>query len=164
MSEASPIALVDTDVVSNALKGTPIGFEYTRLLREYQAAIAFITAGELLHGALRRQLGALRQLHLEQVLVDYPIIRFKSGMERTYARVMFERERMGKRLERSDAWIAATALHYDIPLATHDSDFVGTRGLRIITASEEVRAAQLRLPPVVSGRPLSLDASCRCGL
>jgi tRNA(fMet)-specific endonuclease VapC len=164
MSEAKPIALVDTDVVSNLLKATTIGCEYARLLHAYQAAIAFITAGELQAGALRRRLGARRQLHLDQWLVEYPIIRFKSGMELIYAQVMVERERMGKRMERSDAWIAATALHYDIPLVTHDSDYVGTRGLRIITASEEVRAAQLRLPPVVSGRPLSLDASCRCGL
>lgn len=164
MSEAKPMVLVDTDVVSNALKGTTIGFEYTRMLREYQAAIAFVTVGELLHGALRRQLGARRQLHLDLLLAEYPIIRFRSGMEQIYSQVMFKRERMGKRLEKSDAWIAATALYYDIPLMTHDRDFVGTPGLKIITASEEVRATLLRLPPAVSGRPLSLDASCRCGV
>ena len=77
---------------------------------------------------------------------------------------LLERERMGKRLEKADGWIATTAIYYDVPLITHDRDFVGTRGLRIITLSEEVRAAQLRLPRVASSRPLSLDASCRCGV
>jgi tRNA(fMet)-specific endonuclease VapC len=164
MSEAKPFAMVDTDVVSNALKSTTIGIEYARLLHGYRAAIAFITAGELMHGAQRRQLGARRQLQLDLFLTDYPIMQFQSGMERIYARIMFERERMGRRLEKSDAWIAATALYYDMPLATHDRDFVGTPGLRIITASEDVRAAQLLLPPVASARPLNLDASCRCGV
>jgi len=84
-------------------------------------------------------------------------------MDHVYAKVMVERERAGKRLESSDGWIATTAIYYDLPLAAHDGDFVGTAGLRLITASAEVRAARLRLP-AVRGRPLNLDASCRCGV
>jgi hypothetical protein len=84
-------------------------------------------------------------------------------MERLYAQVMVDRERMGKRLEKADGWIATTAIYHDVPLVTHDGDFVGTRGLRIITASAEARAAQLRLP-VVRRRPLNLDSRCQCGL
>ena len=84
-------------------------------------------------------------------------------MERLYARVMIDRERAGKRLEMTDGWIATTAIYYEVPLVTHDSDFVGTPGLRIITASKEARDAQLRLP-VVGRRPLNLDMHCQCGL
>lgn len=80
------------------------------------------------------------------------------------SRVMLERERMGRRLEKADGWIATTAIYYDVPLITHDRDFVGTPGLRIITASEDMRAAQLRLPPVLGRYPLSLDNSCRCSM
>jgi tRNA(fMet)-specific endonuclease VapC len=165
MSEVKPIALIDTDVASYLLKGATIGWEYLRLLQGYQPAVAFITAGELLFGATFRRLGPRRHLHLDLFLTAFPIIRFEKGMERLYAQVMVQRERMGKRLEKADGWIATTALFHDVPLVTHDRDFVGTRGLRIITASDDARAAQLRLPAVnFSRRPLNLDASCRCGL
>ena len=65
MSEVKPLALIDTDVVSNLLKATAIGFEYFRLLQGYQEAVAFVTAGELRFGALRRRLGARRHLQLD---------------------------------------------------------------------------------------------------
>ncbi|MEJ1966651.1 MAG: PIN domain-containing protein [Gammaproteobacteria bacterium] len=96
-------------------------------------------------------------------LAGCPIIPFHEGMGRLYAQVMLDRERMGKRLEKADGWIATTAIYYGLPLVTHDRDFVGTRGLRLITASEEARAAQLRLPPA-GGRPLNLDMRCQCRL
>jgi predicted nucleic acid-binding protein len=157
MSDAEPLALIDTDVVSNMIKSTAVGLEYLRLSHGYRLAIAFVTAGEL-------RFGERRLLYLEKFLLECPILQFEQGMDHVYARVRFERERMGKRLEMSDAWIAATAIHHGVPLLTHDRDFVGTPGLKIIAASEEVRATQLRLPPPVSGRPLSMDASCRCGM
>jgi predicted nucleic acid-binding protein len=163
MNSTKPIAIVDTDVASNLLKGTSIGCEYFGLLHGYRAAVAFVTAGELLFGALRRRLGPRRQLHLDLFLTECPIIPFEEGMERLYAQVMLDRERTGRRLEMADGWIATTAVFHDVPLVTHDKDFLGTRGLRIITASDEVRAAQLRMP-VVGRRPLNLDMRCQCGL
>ena len=163
MSAAKPIAIVDTDVASHLLKATSMGCEYFGLLQGYQAAIAFVTAGELRFGAVRRRLGPRRHLHLDLFLAECPIIPFEKGMDRVYANVMLDRERVGKRLEKADGWIATTALYHDLPLATHDGDFAGTPGLRIITASKEARAAQLRFP-VVSRRPLNLDMRCQCGL
>jgi predicted nucleic acid-binding protein len=163
MSAAKPIVLVDTDVASSLLKGTTIGLEYFRLLHGYQLAVASITAGELLFGALRRRLGPRRHLYLELFLTDCLVLQLEEGMARVYAQVMVDRERMGKRLEKADGWIAATAIHHRVPLATHDRDFIGTPRLNVITASEEVRAAQLKFP-VVSGRPLNLDARCQCSL
>ena len=36
----------------------------------------------------------------------------------------------------ADAWIAATALHLDVPLVTHNkNDFLGVDGLTLITES-----------------------------
>ena len=51
MNPTKPIAIVDTDVASNLLKGSSIGCEYFGLLYGYQAAVASVTAGELLFGA-----------------------------------------------------------------------------------------------------------------
>ena len=42
----------------------------------------------------------------------------------------------GYRIECADAWIAATALLYDIPLVTHNrNDYLGIPGLTVISHS-----------------------------
>jgi predicted nucleic acid-binding protein len=42
--------------------------------------------------------------------------------------------RKGRPIQVADAWIAATALLYGIPLVTHNpADFAGVDGLRLIT-------------------------------
>ena len=46
---------------------------------------------------------------------------------------MVAARRAGRRLETADAWIAATAMLYDAPLATHNaSDYLGVPGLKIL--------------------------------
>jgi predicted nucleic acid-binding protein len=163
MSNPKPIAVVDTDVASYLLKGLPIGFEYCRLLQGYQTSMAFITAGELLFGAARRTLGRRRLLHLDLFLTECPIIPFKVGMERVYAQLMTDRQRIGKPMEKADAWIATVAIYHNVPLVTHDANFAATPGLQIITASKEARAAQVRLP-AAGRRPLNLDMRCQCSV
>ena len=41
-------------------------------------------------------------------------------------------EGAGRRLNTADAWIAATALMLNCPLASHDGDFDGIAGLQLI--------------------------------
>ena len=163
MNSVKPVAVLDTDVASYVMKGVPIAWEYLTLLHGYQPGIAFITAAELRFGAERRDWGTRRRLRLDLFLQECLILPHEEGMARVYANVMANRERVGRRLEKADGWIATTAIYHKVPLVTHDSDFVGTPGLRIITASTEARAAQLRLP-VVGQRPLNLDMRCQCGL
>src|SRR4051812_34897428 len=108
MSVAKPIAMVDTDVVSYLLKGDAIAWEYSRLLQGYKSAVSAITAGELRFGSLRRDIGPRRMLHLNEFLAECLVIPIAAGMDRVYAEVMFERQRMGRRLEKADGWIATT--------------------------------------------------------
>jgi predicted nucleic acid-binding protein len=45
---------------------------------------------------------------------------------------MVAARRNGRRIETADAWIAATALLYDVPLLTHNkADYLGVPGLRL---------------------------------
>jgi tRNA(fMet)-specific endonuclease VapC len=157
-----PIAVIDTNIASYLLRGATVGWEYLRLLRGYQANVAFVTAAELLFGAERRDLGPRRVARLERFLDDHPSIPFKPGMERVYAGIMAEREKIGKPMEKSDGWIATVAMYHDVPLVTHDGNFAHTRGLRVITASDEVRAALVPIPAAHS-HPLHLDMRCQCG-
>lgn len=163
MSDSRPIAVVDTDVVSYLLKGVPIAWEYLTLLRDYRASVSFITVAELQFGAERRGWKLRRRDQLDRALAEYQVLPFKEGMERVYAQLMTERQRIGRPMEKSDAWIAATALYHKAPLVTHDGNFAATPGLRVITASKEARAAQLQVP-VVGQRPLNLGMRCQCSM
>ena len=161
MSKARPIAILDTDIASYLLRGATVGWEYLRLLRDYQACVAFVTAAELRFGAARRDLGPRRLAHLERFLAECPVIPFKVGMDHVYARLMADREKIGKPMEKSDAWIATVAMYHDAPLMTHDGNFAHTRGLRVITASDEARAALVPIPAAHS-HPLHLNMRCQC--
>jgi hypothetical protein len=59
-----------------------------------------------------------------------------------------------------DAWIAATAIHHDLPFATHDANFLNTEGLRVISANPEIIALQALSH---TRGPLDMDMQCRCG-
>ncbi|MGA2771966.1 MAG: hypothetical protein ABSG26_14225 [Bryobacteraceae bacterium] len=45
---------------------------------------------------------------------------------------MVAARRNGRRIETANAWIAATALLYDVPLLTHNkTDYLGVPGLQL---------------------------------
>jgi predicted nucleic acid-binding protein len=48
------------------------------------------------------------------------------------AKLRAERRSAGRELQMADAWIAATALLLDCPLASHDIHFVGIPNLQLI--------------------------------
>jgi tRNA(fMet)-specific endonuclease VapC len=49
-----------------------------------------------------------------------------------WAEAMVGARRNGRRIETADAWIAATALLYDVPLLTHNkTDYLGVPGLQL---------------------------------
>jgi tRNA(fMet)-specific endonuclease VapC len=102
-------------------------------------------------------------MQLRQFLDDFPIVPLSKGMEEIAAQVKVDRQRAGRTMETADVWIAATALYHDVPLVTHDEDFVDTPGLRIITASPSVSEVRAKLPVTI--RPdLLPDMRCRCSL
>ena len=146
------------------LKGPPLGAEYRRLTHGYDLHLSFATAAELRVWANRNRLGARRRLYLDLFLVECPVLPYCAGMEWLFAQVMHERESMGRPLAFPDALTATTALFHGVPLVTHDADFVDTRGLRIITASAEVRANQMLLDAARSQPPMLLDMRSRCSL
>jgi tRNA(fMet)-specific endonuclease VapC len=53
-----------------------------------------------------------------------------------WAEAMESGRRNGRPISAADAWIAATALHLDVPLITHNrTHFVGIDSLKIISES-----------------------------
>ena len=118
---AGRVVLVDTDVVSLLLEDRP-GADRFRPLVPARLAIAFVTAAELRFGAAKAGWGAKRLDQLETALTDVLIIHSDEGLIRTHAWLRAEAVRLGHplghRANASDLWVAACAIHYQLPLVT----------------------------------------------
>ena len=71
-------------------------------------------------------------LHL--YLKRFTVVPSSPDLCRKWAEVMVAAQAAGRRIECADAWIAATALLYGVPLATHNrNDYLGVPGLTLIS-------------------------------
>lgn len=108
------LAVIDTDVYSKVLLATrdsdPRVAQWRRLLLGRQILIAAQTEGELRFGALARGWGP------DSV---------RAGCK-TSGNPLADKHHMG------DAWIAATAVAYRLPLLSGDRVYVGVDGLELL--------------------------------
>lgn len=72
---------------------------------------------------------------LDAFVRRFLVIPYDYELAKTWAKVSVACEAQGRRLEAGDAWIAATAVHRNISLLTHDRDFVGLEvpGLDVVS-------------------------------
>ena len=126
--------VLDTNVVSYIFNGDRRAQYYLERMRGLRAFISFQTLEELWFGAYRKGWGEKREneftLHLEQYEVIWPT----PETVQISANLRSEREKAGRSLNTADAWIAATALMLECPLACHDRDFSGIPALELIQA------------------------------
>jgi predicted nucleic acid-binding protein len=108
------------------------------------------------------RVGARRRLQLRLLLDRYPVFPYSKEVAEVFARIRAQRERVGRPMASADAWIAATAIHFDVPLTTHDGNFLDTPGLRVISANPKVCLMRDRV--VETQRALDLNLRCGCGL
>ena len=97
------------------------------------AAIASITASELLAGVLRAapsERRRRREAFVETVLARLPVLPFDLPVARVHARLSAELAAAGQPIGPNDLLIAATALAYDYPVLTENPrDFERVPGL-----------------------------------
>lgn len=130
------IRVVDTDVWSYLYKQSSEAKLYEPHLFGNIPVISFQTQAELLRGAISAGWGARRCQHLESRLRKYVIEHSSDALCLRWAEAIDTARRNGRPTAPADAWIAATALHLDVPLITHNkNDFLGVDGLTIITES-----------------------------
>ena len=78
--------------------------------------------------------GIKRKKQLENYLKRFSIVYSRLEICEIWAEIMDDGKRNGKVIATSDAWVAATAIFLNIPLATNNkSDFQGVNGLTIIS-------------------------------
>jgi predicted nucleic acid-binding protein len=67
-------------------------------------------------------------------MTRYTVLPWEPELNFKWAQVMDAERRMGRSMGHSDAWIAATALLYDLPLVTHNTrHFSGIDGLEVLS-------------------------------
>lgn len=111
------------------------GNNYRDILVDAQTVISFQTLAELLQGAYLANWGDRRLLEVRLFLERYPVIWPSEALVEAYARVVTDCSRAGWTINSADAWIAATAIQLDCPLATIDTDFIGVPGLQLLGPS-----------------------------
>ena len=124
---------LDTLVVSLFLRNADEAAYYRSEVDGLRAVISFQTREEALFGAIRAGWGAPRMNALQQHLSQYEMVSSSLELAEISASLRSEREQAGRKLNTADAWIAATAIMLDCPLASHD-DFTGIPDLQIIRA------------------------------
>ena len=130
--------LLDTDIVSLLIKGNPDKVSFINpIIQNLSGAISFMTVAELYQWAFFNKWGERRLLKLEENIFTYLVLPFDVNLCRLWATVRAERRAMGRPISPQDAWITATALHYDLRLITNNAkDFQGIEGLRLIDPQE----------------------------
>jgi tRNA(fMet)-specific endonuclease VapC len=126
--------VVDTDVVSFLYKRDTRAALYRPHLDGQLPIISFMTLAELEQWTLARNWGARRRGDLLNYLRRYSVVHSSPELCRHWAAAADSARRAGRPILTSDAWVAATALTYGVPLVTNNpADFAGVVGLMVVS-------------------------------
>lgn len=129
------VILLDTNVVSFVFKGDSRAQLYFDALQDKQPAVSFMTVAELYQWAAIREWGEERTRRLTQTLQEtYLVLSFDFALCQLWGSLRAQRRILGDPISPQDAWIAATAFYYDIPLITHNpKDFKNIPHLTVVS-------------------------------
>ena len=130
----SPVSMVvaDSNIVSYIARRSPIAEYYLPHLEHRRVVISFETCEEALFGAYLAVWGERSVNALKRQMGQFQVHWSDPAMVDLCARLRAERRAAGREIELADAWIAATALFLDCPLASHNGDFDGNPRLQLI--------------------------------
>jgi len=96
-----------------------------------------MTLGELERWQLERRWGPARKADLAQHLTKCDVLPASRELCTKWAEVSWKVRRKGRPIQTADAWIAASALYYQVPLITNNaSDYEMVAGLQLLTAAD----------------------------
>ena len=126
--------VVDTDVASYIFNWHSLAERYANTLRGSELILSFMSVAELRMGAMSAGWGSNRRLLLEQFVHGFELFYADDDLCTVWARIRAEARVTGRAISPQDAWIAATALALDVPLATNNRrDFESVRNLRLVS-------------------------------
>ena len=135
------VVLLDTTVASMLhpkKRGSEILDRYAAHMERQTLALSFQSVAELWSWAEARSWGDGARNGLDRFIKCFLVIPYDYALAQAWARAMHFSQGKGRRLETGDCWIATTAVHRQIPLLTHDRDFLGLPipGLQVISYLE----------------------------
>ena len=126
--------VVDTDVVSYIFKRHTLAARYEAEIEGRIAVISFMTLAELDRWTMQSRWGPERREQLRLYLEPFVVLPYDRPLCAKWAEVTVRAQAAGYRIDCADAWIAATALQFDLPLITHNSDdYRGVPDLQLIS-------------------------------
>lgn len=133
---AVSFVVVDTDVFIWLSRGRDPAASYRRLLGAGSAVLSFATVAELWRGAHERSYSKRSRERLQADISSSVVVSPTDELTQRWAELTVDAKRRGHALgqpaQKHDAWIAATALLYEVPLLTADRDFAGYPGLVLL--------------------------------
>ena len=130
-------AVIDTDVVSMLFKRDTRAQRYRHHISGRLLGISFMTLAELERWPLQRSWGAIRRAELAQHLTKYVVLPASRELCVKWAEVSWEARRKGRAIQTADAWIAASAVYYQVPLITNNaSDYEMVGGLQLLSGTD----------------------------
>ncbi len=124
--------MLDTDVVSRLMRDT-LPAAVAQRIEGHTPCVTFVTAGELLRGAMHAGWGTRRVSALERWLERVVVIPADRAVARRWGELTGAALRARAPLPANDAWIAACCLTHDTPLATLNArHFAGIDSLRLL--------------------------------
>ena len=132
------VVLLDTTVVSllhPRKRGSEILNRYAVHMERQTLALSFQSVAELWNWAEYREWGDEARNGLDLFIRRFLVVPYDYALAQAWARAMQSSRKEGRRLGTGDCWIAATAIHRQIPLLTHDRDFLDLSipGLQVIS-------------------------------
>jgi tRNA(fMet)-specific endonuclease VapC len=126
--------VVDTDVASYVFNWHTLAQRYSDALRGSELILSFMSVAELRMGAIAAGWGNRRRLLLERFVQGFELVYADNNLCTVWAGIRADARAAGRALSPQDAWIAATALALDAPLATNNRrDFDHVRKLRLLS-------------------------------
>jgi len=126
--------VVDTDVVSYIFDWHSLARVYIDALRGSELCLPFVSVAELRMGAISAGWGNRRRVLLERFLEGFELVYAENNLCTVWAGIRADARAAGRAVCPQDAWIAATALSLDAPLATNNlRDYEHIRNLRLLS-------------------------------
>jgi len=123
--------LLDTDITSYIIKDLPVATVFRPIVFGKRVAISFMTFAEIQEGIHRSNWGEAKKQKIVSGVRQFIILPFTVNMCEIWGRIRAERRQQP--ISVGDAWIAATAITYKLPLLTNNvKHFQGIAGLNLL--------------------------------